>query len=280
MDGYEQGLGRAEYGCLPCALRRMNPRARYTTAWKVFDIWGTLQPPQQAAAAPPELISAMMVVFVALGKVDLGLIVCLCFSGLLRVGESLRLRWKDVFFSSGVLTLCLAQTKRGMEQKVVITNPMVLTWVVQYYKFSQQLNWGENLFHRSYSSVLRWVKKVAALLGAGHVQLTTHSFRRSGASELARRGVPIADIMMFGRWLSDRSAREYIRKGEVAVLRAQEKTSIETQTKWGRWCSLTPCIWHLQAALQGAEISLGSQKGVTQASFTLLESWVFRAFKV
>ena len=72
------------------------------------------------------------------------------------------------------------------------------------------------MFSISYSSVLRWVKKLTSLLGAGALGLTTHTFRRSGASELSRQG-----MSLYGRWLSDRAARSYIRKGEVAVVRAR-----------------------------------------------------------
>ena len=34
-------------------------------------------------------------------------------------------------------------------------------------------------------------------------------------------GVPLQDVMLFGRWGSESSAREYLRKGEVFLLRAR-----------------------------------------------------------
>ena len=60
----------------------------------------------------------MMVASFAIGRAELAMVICLCYSALLRVGESLQLTFKDVFFSGGSLVLCLARTKRGMEQKV------------------------------------------------------------------------------------------------------------------------------------------------------------------
>eukprot|EP00973_Karenia_brevis_P068924 9582771-Karenia_brevis.AAC.1 len=66
----------------------------------------------------------------------------------------------------------------------------------------------------SYTGVLKLCRQYAQLLGAEALNLTTHTFRRSGASELHKLGVNFADTCLFGRWLSDKAAREYIRKGE------------------------------------------------------------------
>ena len=279
VEGYEEGLGRSDFGSLLSALGRLNPRARYKIAWKVYDTWGVLQPPQQAPAAPPELITAMMVAAFAIGRAELGMIVCLCYSALLRVGESLQLTFRDVFFTGGVLVLCLAHTKRGMEQKVVLTNSLVIAWMSRYLAMVMDDKPESRIFSMSYASVLRWVKRLSSMLGAEAIQLTTHSFRRSGASELARRNVPITDIMMFGRWLSDRSAREYIRKGEVAILRASTIVSAADRIRWAQWCRVLPFVWHLQTAILAADVEIASQRQVTQGSFDKLERLVFRLFQ-
>ncbi|CAK9045996.1 unnamed protein product [Durusdinium trenchii] len=275
VDGYEQGLGRAEFGSLLSALGRINPRVRYKVAWKVFEVWGKLKPPQQAAAAPPELITAMMVACFALNRADLGLLICICFAGLLRVGEALQLRWKDVFLSPSGVTLCLGVTKNGIEQQVLLTNQVVADWVVQFRASQKPKNSNALLFSMSYSSVLRWVKKLAGLLGAVGVPLTTHSFRRSGASELTRRGVPFADVMLFGRWSSDRAAREYVRQGEVAILRTAEALGPGVQNVWKKWCSALPFVWHTQKLLS-TEAAVPSRLKVTSDSFGRLQECVFR----
>lgn len=275
VEGYEEGLSRSDFGALLSALGRLNPRVRYKTAWKVYDTWGVLQPPQQAPAAPPELITAMMVASFAIGRAELAMVICLCYSALLRVGESLQLTFKDVFFSGGSLVLCLARTKRGMEQKVVLTNTIVVTWMSRFLALVTPEAPDARIFSMSYASVLRWVKRLSALLGAESIQLTTHSFRRSGASELARRNVPFSDIMLFGRWLSDRSAREYIRKGEVAVL-----VSAADRVRWAQWCQVIPFVWHLQTAILAADVEIASQRQVTQGSFDNLERLVFKLFQL
>ena len=279
IDGYEQGYGRSEYGSLLSALGRINPRCKYKVAWKVFDVWGSLQPPHQAAAAPPELLTAMMVVAFALNKCHLAILMCISYAGLLRVGEALQLTWRDVFVGVGGLILCLGNTKRGMDQKVVITNSLVVQWFVRYRSLHTVLDLDEPVFKLSYASVLRWVKKLGSLLKATGISLTTHSFRRSGASEMSRTGVPIADIMLFGRWLSDRSAREYIRKGEVAILRSNQLLEPNVRQVWLRWCKLVPRVWMLQRVVSPVEDSISTSR-VTTDSFDRLQDFIFASFNV
>ena len=64
--------------------------------------------------------------------------------------------------------------------------------------------WARHRLRSSPSPIVRFcggVKKLASFFGAGDLNITTHSFRRSGASELSRQGIPLADILLFGRWL-------------------------------------------------------------------------------
>lgn len=95
----------------------------------------------------------------------------------------------------------------------------------------------------SYSSALRWIRKLGDLLGANHLGLTTHSFRRSGASELARQGMPLSDILLYGRWLSERAARDYIRKGEVAIFRARQLLQPIDSRRISAWSNLGVACW-------------------------------------
>eukprot|EP00974_Lingulodinium_polyedra_P009386 898850-Lingulodinium_polyedra.AAC.1 len=57
---------------------------------------------------------------------------------------------------------------------------------------------GARLFPVSYGRVLHWLRKLTSALGLSQLALTTHSFRRGGASELLRLNVPFADIALMG----------------------------------------------------------------------------------
>ena len=77
----------------------------------------------------------------------------------------------------------------------------------------------------------------------------------SGASELARQGVPLADIILFRTWLCEHFAREYIRRGEVAVVRAlhmmgfrQQQQQQQQQQGMQQWCALGLHAWAFYGA--------------------------------
>jgi hypothetical protein len=128
----------------------------------------------------------------------------------------------------------------------------------------------DRFFPISYGSALRWLKRLADLLGAGALKLTTHTLRRSGASELSRQAVPLADILNFGRWLSERSAREYIRRGEVAVLRGRQSLGENFFDKLNVFRSRSSQVWELYVVLH--------VKGRLDLSLERITDEVFRKF--
>jgi hypothetical protein len=93
VDGYERGSSRGDYGTVLSALGRVNPRLQLKISWKVFDTWSQLQPVHQAPAAPPEFITAMIVASFGISRPELGLVITLAYSGLLRISEALGLAW-------------------------------------------------------------------------------------------------------------------------------------------------------------------------------------------
>ena len=199
----------------------------------------------------------------------------LCFTGLLRVREALQLDCGDIILLPDSVVLCLGLTKRGMEQKVVLTSPSVVCWVHAYLQRYPLGRVGTPMFTLSYSSVLRWVKKLSSIFGPDGVMLTTHSFRRSGASELARQGLPLADILLYGRWLRERSAREYIRRGEVAVLRARNLMQPSQHARLLKWCGISRYAWQLYDALYSHSHMQPAISRLNQAKFDLFESHVW-----
>ena len=211
LSGYEAGHHRAEYGWALSAVQKVCPRVRLRTSWKVYDAWGQKEPPKQAPAAPPELLHAMFAVALLLNRPALAALMVSCYAGLLRVREALALRQQDVVLQATEVILCLGQTKRGLEQKVVMRNPSVVAFFMQYFK-RFPVSHGEPVFSISYSSALRWVKRLAFLLGCDDLSLTTHTFRRSGASELARQGLPWRTFCCMGVGaLRDQHGNTYVR---------------------------------------------------------------------
>lgn len=275
LDGYEMGGSRNEYSWALSALQKVNPRLRLKTAWKVLDAWSATVPVRQAPAAPPELLHAMIVLALVLGRPQLSVAMLLAYCGLLRVREVLSLRVRDVILDGTTLVLCLGRTKRGMEQKVVLTNRSVVLWFSNFVSRCPPSSPSDLLFTISYSSMLRWVKRLAFLLGAESLHLTTHTFRRSGASELSRQGMPLSEILLYGRWLSERAARDYIRKGEVAIWRSKGLLAEKDWDRIQRWGKLATQAWQLYDGVTKLGVQSQHMQAVTVSKLASLEGSLF-----
>jgi integrase len=223
------GLGLA--GTTVAALSKMNPRHHYKASWKVLDIWRQANPPKQAPAFTARVVYAMVAWLVMAEQPHIGCAVLLCFVGLLRASEALSLRVSDVVFAGRYVVLCLHRTKRGLEDKVTLEGQNVCIWLKQYFlRHCSGASADDWFVGTSYNTMQRWLRKAAAALGLGHVGWSTHSLRRGGATAMYMAHMPLREIMLYGRWLAERSCREYLRKGEVAVL-ALEATLTDAQRK-------------------------------------------------
>ena len=166
-------------------------------------------------------------------------VVLICFVGLLRVSEALNLKADELIITGEKLVIVLQLTKRGVFQKVVCSNIGVLQWFALFVKRCPPQH---HVFPVSYNVFARWLRKAAAALGNTE-DWTSHSLRRGGATELQRQGVPLADIMLQGRWLSSRSAREYLRKGDLAMLRHESSLPDAYLERLDRFARLGPSVW-------------------------------------
>ena len=138
-----------------------------------------------------------------------------------------------------LVVLLLGDTKRGTEQRVTLTNQYVISYLKQYYIFRQTGgNLAGRLFRTSYARIRRLIFLVMDGLGISHLEFRTHSFRREGATELILRGVPFQDVILFGRWMAEKAAREYIRRGEVSVHRITNGLSMSALTLVGRMAGM------------------------------------------
>lgn len=80
--------------------------------------------------------------------------------------------------------------------------------------------------------------RASAVLNVGDMELRTHSFRRGGATALSLRGVSFGDIMLAGRWASERSCKLYIQRGELLILRYQAALSVNQAARIDKLASL------------------------------------------
>ena len=212
-------------------------RRKYSAAALTVEGWRSGLEIRQAPPMPAAVVYACASIMIAAGRAECAGVLLLCFSGLLRISEGLALRGLDVLLPSehlmGPFLLLLLRTgKRDApdSSRVVISAPAIVEWLVEFKTARcQGAEASDRLFGVSYSTFRKWMRRSIACLGFEPGYYTSHSLRRGGATEMARAGVPLMDVMIFGRWASLSSFKLYIAKGEVALTRLRQDLTTE---KW------------------------------------------------
>jgi integrase len=193
--------------------------------------WRRLQPSESYPPLTYEITCAIAIFMIFNGNVDEGIATLLSFDCYLRISEFVNLKISDIINSGSdfrssrtthnKLVLCLAQTKTGRNQSVIIRRPEIaslLLHFIQYKKDLSNTNSNTKLFSFSAASYRRIFKNACYKLRLGDIGYTPHSLRHGGATFDFQNSIPIADIKTRGRWKDTKSAERYIQTG-VALLR-------------------------------------------------------------
>ena len=199
------------------ALQKLWPRRRWTAAWQVVRGWSQLVPPKRAPPLPEEVAMALVTLFMAAGRPACSLASLLAFCGLLRIGEALNIRRRDIVLGDRLVVLLLPTTKTGAHQRVCLGNPEVVTFLRRALLMIPGAN-EDIICAISYTTFRKWLTRALAVLGCSSFEFRSHSFRRGGATALFARGLPLSSIMIHGRWASETSCRLYVQAGEAALI--------------------------------------------------------------
>ena len=232
-----EGLARA--AVLVAAVSKALPRTTLKCSLKMLDVWRRRHPPQQAGAFPAEVALALITWTLLAGQPGVSACLLLCWGGLLRCSEALALRWSALVRTGSTWVAILGHTKRGMDQKVCIDEPSLCRWLHVYHQLHGR-DTDERVCGVSYSRVSYWLRKGAAALQLGEGRWTSHGFRRGSASTMFGMGMAMQDVMQKGRWQSERSAREYIRRGDVNIMK--HRLSLHP-AQWQRVTQLAQLSW-------------------------------------
>jgi integrase len=149
----------------------------------------------------------------------------LAFDCYLRIGEYLRLQFRDVAMLEDPrlggahtgMALRLAWTKTGSNQWVTVREPAVTAAFTQYLRARTWLP-EDRVFPFSQSHWRRVLRSCCVSLGLSAIPFVPHSFRHGGATRDYMRGHTIEQIKLHGRWKSLESARRYIQQGPALLL--------------------------------------------------------------
>ena len=238
-----------ECNCLVAALQMIMPRHRYRIAWKTLQAWRCDAPMKQAPAAPPEFAWSFAVLCVAMGQPVVATLGPACFKALFRISEPLRLRRADVLVSTTAVVFLLGRSKGGLEEQVVVQDPLLTRWMVAYLSHAFHGKPEDRLFPLSYAKVSYWLRKISVSLGLGELGFTTHSWR-GGVTELLQLGWTVENICVQGCWACVPNGRLYLRRGDVFMQRLRSDLSSDV---WARMASLArigPWVWSNSTKVQ------------------------------
>ncbi len=159
-------------------------------------------------------------------RADLALAALLGFDCLLRVGELMRVRARDIAFPTDarmgaeyrVTTLAIPVAKTGRNQSVIVRNPDVVALLRDAVARAVAAKARDAPLFRGGAPGFRALfKRACAELGLSD-KYVPHSLRHGGATRLHLQGVPLEDIMARGRWASAKSARTYIQASRAVLM--------------------------------------------------------------
>ena len=162
----------------------------------------------------------------------------------MRARETLNLLARDLVETPSGFVVCLPTAKTGHDQRVAVTQPSVVNWLRAYIEAIKPAP-GDRLFPVHYNTFLKWVIWLGEWLEYP-LRLTTHSFRRSGATALIQGGMDYASVMLYGRWA--KAAKEYIRRGD-AMLLTMRAASTACMRRTQLYLLLCPRVFEIRALL-------------------------------
>lgn len=184
----------------------------------------------QAAPFPATVLCALVVILRVIGRDRVATALLVSFTGLLRISEALNLMWEDVVFpdqhrSGRRVILMLPHSKRGLAdvERVILDHPRVVSFLEECRRRDHE---PQTHFCRiTYTALPRWMQIGVEALGFEPGTFRTHSCRRGGATPLALARLSLAGIQVRGRWASERTCKDYVKQGDVLLLRRQSGVS-------------------------------------------------------
>ena len=210
-------------------------------AWRLFKSWRRIEHPTRAPPLTPLLARAFVARAVHQGDVLTATLIALGFHALLRTGELLALRYRDIEFDRNCGVLCLHQSKSGLRtgaQEAVAVRDSLTLQLLDTLVSMQQPSPGDPLWPHSAQAFRNAFKQLCDWFMVDSLQFKPYSLRRGGATWLLQSGVPLETILVRGRWRSLSVARLYLEDGLAQL--PQLRTALSTQKLIHAWANKTP----------------------------------------
>ena len=199
------------------ALQDKEPglKRRLAGSWRLLKAWSTAEVPRRAPPMTLLALDAMCGWFLMKEMPLMALSLRIAFFGLLRTGELLNLKAKDVFMPSpkGPAVLSLGLTKAGARQgaaeSITLCEESVL---VALYRWKQRARPVEFLTPKPHTWRTLFSNAVEALR-LTPLEFRPYSLRRGGATFWFNQHGSFDRLLVQGRWAASKTARIYLNDG-------------------------------------------------------------------
>ena len=204
-----------------CGLHHYLPwtRGQIPTAWRLFKVWRKVEAPNRAPPLTKTLIYyALSMYAIQHDNLVFASLLLLGFFGLLRTGELLQLRSRDILVGDQQVLLSLKDTKTGLrnaaQETVALDDPLALEMLraLKAIKSSQGLDnvpiWTKS--HQSFRNEFAFHCKKFRLQ---EFNFRPYSLRRGGATHIFQESGSMELALLKGRWSSTKVAKIYLSDG-------------------------------------------------------------------
>eukprot|EP00435_Cladocopium_sp_Y103_P014453 s1737_g3.t1 len=215
------GEGRALASDTLAALQDTSPKLRGAIpgAWRLLKTWQVNEIPCRAPPLPERVLKSLVGYFIFSQEPAMALSLLLGYYSMLRTGELLGVRNRDITVDEHGRTavIALGLTKGGKRvgaaESVTVTVSDVIRRLTQWKRSTAP---GSTLTPPPHT----WRKSFAAALtalGLDEWEFRPYSLRRGGATFWFSQHGSLDRILLQGRWMAAKTARTYLNEG-LAVL--------------------------------------------------------------
>ena len=217
QKSFEQGEPLHIISDALCGLQHQEPwvKRNIPMSWKLFGVWRKLESPGRAPPLTREIIYSWANYAIEHQDLIFAGLILLGFFALLRTGELLQVRAKDLLLddSNGIVTLF--GTKTGQRDNVGEMVSFSDFFTLETLKIVQQLQKERDLlnvpiWHRSAQSFRTQFRSYCSRFDLLQHNFRPYSLRRGGATWLFQSSGSMELALVKGRWSSSRVARIYI----------------------------------------------------------------------
>ena len=214
---WASGESKATANNTLAALQDKEPglKRRLAGSWRLLKAWSTAEIPHRAPPMTLTVLDAMCGWFIMKEMPLMALSLRVAFFGLLRTGELLSLKAKDIFIPSarGPAVLSLGLTKAGARQgaaeSVTLHEESVLAALCSWKRTAQSTQFLTPKPHQ-------WRSLFASALEALRLtplEFRPYSLRRGGATFWFNQHGSFDRLLVQGRWAASKTARIYLNDG-------------------------------------------------------------------